>query len=40
MEYRDIVRKEIEGQLATFWTEEERLKTLQNTSEKELDLAR
>jgi hypothetical protein len=40
MEYRDIVRKEIEGQLATFWTEEERLNTLQNTSEKELDLAR
>ncbi len=39
MEYRDIVRNEIEGQLATYWAEEERLKLSQAVSERELDLA-
>jgi hypothetical protein len=38
MEYRDIVRNEIEGQLAVYWVEEERLKKLQDVSKKELDL--
>jgi len=39
MEYRDIVRREIEAQLATYWQEEERLKLLNTVPERELDLA-
>ena len=38
MEYRDIVRNEIEVQLAAYCVEEERLKKLQDVSKKELDL--
>ena len=41
MEYRDIVRNEIEGQLAAYWVEEERLKKVQPVvvSEREMYLA-
>ncbi len=39
LEYRDIVRKEIEGQLADYWAEENRVKELQVVPERELDLA-
>ena len=39
LEYRDIVRREIEGQLADYWAEEERVKKLQAIPVRELDLA-
>ncbi len=39
LEYRDIVRREIEGQLTVYRAEEERLKKLQSAPERELDLA-
>ncbi|MFN9608862.1 MAG: B12-binding domain-containing radical SAM protein, partial [Pseudanabaena sp.] len=39
MEYRDIVRREIEAQLSAYWKEEERLKLINPTPARELDLA-
>ena len=39
MEYRDIVRNEIEVQLTAYWAEEEALSKIQVAPERELDLA-
>jgi radical SAM superfamily enzyme YgiQ (UPF0313 family) len=39
MEYRDIVRREIEVQLTAYWAEEERLNKIQDVPTRELDLA-